>query len=258
MKFIEKIAVQAKDFDGNQKVKSIYIGFSYCYAVLENGNTGLAFVFKEEHLSGCNVDLPKRPLAGSKVSEILNFAGKGSLPNSICLSVANAVMAPLAKPDTKGDFIDHFRLEPETRVGMVGHFGPLAPMIVEKRAKLTIFDLHPDPQSGILPPEKIPSVLPDCEVGLITATSIINETIDDILVHAENCKYVALLGPSSPLAAVCFKNTPVSCAAGAIVREKDKMLTAIVEAGGMRVFSPYLDKVNVYFNKKNVKKTKII
>jgi uncharacterized protein (DUF4213/DUF364 family) len=51
--------------------------------------------------------------------------------------------------------------------------------------------------------EKIPSVLPDCEVVLITATSIINETIDDILVHAGNCKYVALLGHSTPLTAVC-------------------------------------------------------
>ena len=179
---------------------------------------------------------------------LLNFAGKGPLCNSICLSVANAVMAPLAKLDTKGDFIDHFRLEPGTRVGMVDHFAPLAPMIVKRRAKLTIFDLHPDPLSGILPPTKIPSTLPGCEVGLITATSIINETIDDIFFHARNCKYVALLGPSSPLVSVYFKDTPVSCAAGAVVRKKGKMINAVVEAGGMQVFSPYLDKVNVYFN----------
>ncbi len=123
MKFIEKIAATAKSFGGNEKVKAVYIGLSYCHAVLENGNTGLAFVFKEKHMTGCNIDLPKRPLAGSKAAELLDFAGKGSIPNSICLSVANAVMAPLAKPDAKGDFIDHFRLEPGTQVGMVGHFG---------------------------------------------------------------------------------------------------------------------------------------
>jgi hypothetical protein len=121
MKFIEKIAAKAMDFGGSEKVKSVYIGLSYCYVMLENGDTGLAFVFKEDHLAGCNINLPKRPLAGSAASELLGFAGKSSLANSISLAVANAVLAPLVKPDAKGDFIDHFPLKPGTRVGMVGH-----------------------------------------------------------------------------------------------------------------------------------------
>ncbi|WDP90224.1 MAG: DUF364 domain-containing protein [Desulfobacter sp.] len=247
MKFIEHVAEKARETGGDERVKAVYIGLSYCYAELENGSSGLAFVFREGQKGGCTVNLPKRPLAGSEAGELLDFAGKGNLANSVCLAVANAVMAPLAKPDTTGDILDHIELTPGTRVGMVGHFGPLAPVIRKKGAELTVFDMHPEPLSGILPPDKIPDLMPDCDAALITATSIINETIDDILPHAAGCRHIAVLGPSTPLAAVCYEGTPVSCAAGVIVRDREGMIRAIAEAGGTKVFISYTDKVNVNF-----------
>lgn len=249
MKFIEKIAAHAKRLAGDQKVSAVYIGLSYCCAELENGSSGLAFVFKEAHSAGCNIDLPLRPLAGASARTLLDFAGRGSLANSVCLAVANAVLTPLVNPDTRGDFIEHFRLAPDTRVSMVGHFKPLVPLIRDSGADLTIFDLDPDGGPGILQPEEIPRVLPGCEVGLVTATAIINETIDDIFCHGRNLAYFALVGPSAPLAPEVYEGTPVSCASGAVVRDRDKMRNAVMEAGGMRVFSPYLDKVNVYLGR---------
>ena len=249
MKFVEKIAAHAKQFAGDRKVRTVYIGLSYCYAELENGSSGLAFVFKDVHSAGCNIDLPARPLAGAGAATLLDFAGKGSLANSVCLAVANAVLNPLAEPDTRGDFIEHFRLTPGIRVGMVGHFKPLVPLIRETGADLTVFDLDPDPFSGILPPEDIPRVLPDCEVGLVTATSIVNETIDDILLHGKDLKYLALIGPTTPLVPEVYDGTPVSCASGALVADRERMRNAVAEAGGMQVFSPYLQKVNVYLDR---------
>lgn len=180
MKFIEKIATKAKNIGPDIKVKAVYIGLSYCLTVLENGNSGLSYVFKDDLLTGCNIGLPKRPLAGSMAGELLDFAGSGSLANSISLSVANALFAPHVDPANYGDFIEYFEIKAGTKVGMVGHFGPLEPIIRKQGANLVIFDLHPAPFSQVVDAKDIPHLLPDCDVAILTATSIINETVEDL------------------------------------------------------------------------------
>ena len=245
MKFIEKISTEAHSLCGDKKVKAVYLGLSYCLSILENGDAGLAYVFKDDILAGCNIKLPKRPLAGAFAKDLLDFAGTSSIANSISLSVANAVFSPLVHPSSHGDFIENFEIKEKTKVGMVGHFGPLEPLIRKQGADLTIFDLHPAPFSKVIDASHIPTLLPQCDVALLTATSIINETADDLLNHSAHCKYTAMIGPSTPLYPQCYAGTPVSCAGGSIVHQSDALIQAVVEGGGTRMFHPYLDKVNV-------------
>ncbi len=238
MKFIEKIAAEAKSIGADTKVQNVFIGLSYCLTVLENGKSGLAFVFKDDLLAGCNIDLPKRPLAGSMVGELLDFAGSGSLANSISLSAANALFSPYVDPASYGDFIEHFEIQPGTKVGMVGHFGPLEPIIRKQGADLVIFDLHPPPFSQVVDAKEIPDLLPECDVAILTATSIINETVDDLFKYAHNCNHTAMIGPSTPLFPGCYTNTPISCAGGVLTNTSEALIHAVVEAGGMQVFRP--------------------
>lgn len=242
MTFLKKVANQAKRLGGNDTVKAVYIGLAYCCAHLEDGSAGLAFVFKSP---GCAGNLPKRPLAGLKASELLDFAGKGPLANTVCLAVANAVFSRRINPDAAGDVIDQLHLEPGTRVGMVGHFRPLVPVIKQKGAMLSIFDIHPDPVSGIHSPDDMPDLLPDCDTVLVTATSIINQTFDDILAHAAKCPHIAVLGPSTPLLPACYEGTRVSTVSGVIARDTPSLIRAVVEAGGTKAFIRYTDKVNI-------------
>lgn len=79
MKFIQRITEEGKKRGAGIKVEAVYIGLSYCMAVLENGNRGLSFIFKDDLLDGCNIPLPKRPPAGASAGELLDFAGRGRL-----------------------------------------------------------------------------------------------------------------------------------------------------------------------------------
>ena len=248
MLFIEKVAEEARRHGGSLRVRSVFVGLSYVVAVLENGNSGLGFVFKDQHLAGCNVALPKRPLAGSTVKELLDFTGKSFVCNSIAMAVANAVLSPLVSPRQGVDFIDHFHLQPGMKVGMVGHFRPLEPLIRKQGAELVIFDLHPDFLAGVHGANDIPELLPQCDAAIITGTSIINETFDDLLTHAENCRSVVVLGPSTPLYPKCYEGTPVSCAAGVTIGEPELLVQTVVEAGGVQAFGKYVNKVNVYLS----------
>jgi len=245
MKLIEKIAGEAKALGADKRVESVCIGQAYCVTVLKSGEAGLSWVFRGNLQAGCNLALPSRPLAGKTAGELLDFAGFSPLANSIVLSTANAVFAPHAVPETAGDFTERFEIEAGMKVGMVGHFATVERTIRAKGAELLIFDLHPKPQSDVLDAAKIPDILPGCDVAILTATAIVNETIDDLLSAASSCSHTGILGPSTPLHPACYAGTPVTSASGVLIRDPASIVQVVAEAGGMQLFKPYVDKVNV-------------
>ena len=248
MKCIHRCAQQAKDIGADQRVRAVYVGLSYCMSVLESGAAGLSWLFRDSMPGGCNISLPARPLAGKRAGELLDFAGYSSLANSISLATANALFAPYVIPDKRGDITEHLSVEPGMKVGMVGHFTTVEQTILARGAELIIFELNPSYSTGVLDSSQIPLRLPECDAAVITATSIINETIDELLPHLTNCRFAGLLGPSTPLHPGCFKDTPLNCGAGVVVRESAPLAQIVMEAGGMQAFKQYLTKVNVNFN----------
>ena len=87
--------------------------------------------------------------------------------------------------------------------------------------------------------------LPGCQIALITSTSILNGTIDDLLCVTEGFREVVMLGPSTPLVPEVFQETPVSCLSGVIVVRPMEILQIVSEGGGTRYFHNAVDKVNI-------------
>jgi len=88
-------------------------------------------------------------------------------------------------------------------------------------------------------------VLSQCQVALITATSIINHTMDTLLDKAEYCRKVVVLGASTPMLPEAFLETNVSMLSGVVAEEPMEVLRVVSEGGGMRLFKPYVRKVNL-------------
>jgi hypothetical protein len=82
-------------------------------------------------------------------------------------------------------------------------------------------------------------------VALITATSIINHSIDELLEASLNCRSVAILGASTPLLAEAFSSRNVSLLSGVVALDPASIFHVISEGGGMRQFGPHVDKVNL-------------
>ena len=89
------------------------------------------------------------------------------------------------------------------------------------------------------------AALPRCQVALITATSIINHTLDGLLDAARGCRQVALLGASTPLLAEAFSTARVTMLSGVVVTAAEEVLRVVSEGGGMRQFSPHVRKVTM-------------
>jgi uncharacterized protein (DUF4213/DUF364 family) len=226
------------------RVVDVRIGLGYTGVLLEDGHAGLAYTFRDQAQPGCNAFDTARPLAGKPAAEVLAMLdSEDAIAAGVALACVNALTNRSPESVLAGDILDHLDLRADDRVGMVGQFRPLLAPLRERAAELTVFERIPEPDGGIRPAHEATETLPNCQVALITATSIINHTIDGLLAAVEQCREVVVLGASTPLVPTVFDGTPVTMLSGVVVREPEQALRVVSEGGGMRTFRRYCDKV---------------
>jgi uncharacterized protein (DUF4213/DUF364 family) len=241
---------------GNLVVKDVRLGLSYAGVWLDNGRVGLAALLLHELPPGCSVfsythrrsaegKLIPGKLAGSKASSHLKYLveGKNPLEKALGLATANAILHPETAGDER-DSLSIMNLTPQDRVAMVGLFTPMVPKIEATGAKLSIIER--DPARMELPSRKDrEKILQDCTVVIITATTLLNDTLEETLNDLGDPRHVAILGPSTPLCPEIFRGTPVNHLGGAVVRNRRNVMQIISEGGGTPAMRPCLRFVNV-------------
>jgi uncharacterized protein (DUF4213/DUF364 family) len=195
---------------------------------------------------GCTIFTGLHPLAGRDASELLNFLGSDDkIEMAVALATANALANTMKDGFSEGDILGYIPIKNQDKVGMVGFFSPLLPRLKKKTSSIFIFEQIKERQGDLLPEEDIHEFLPQCQVALITSTSILNHTIESILDAARSCREVALLGASTPLVPEAFADTPVTFLSGVVVAKPEEILRIVSEGGGMRFFKKNVKKVNL-------------
>ncbi|MDP8240799.1 MAG: DUF364 domain-containing protein [Candidatus Hatepunaea meridiana] len=141
-----------------------------------------------------------------------------------------------------GDILSVIDFRTDDKVVIIGYFEPIVKKIKDK-CNLKVYELDTSLAPGLLESSEGAKGLINCDIALITSTSIVNNTLDPLLQAANGCREVALLGPSTPLVPEVFEGTPVTLLSG-IIPTSDEILSVISEGGGMRRFKPYVRKVN--------------
>jgi uncharacterized protein (DUF4213/DUF364 family) len=243
MPLIDQIVAALGDQD--ERVADVRIGLGYTAVQMEDGATGVALTFRSNG-GGCTVFRGLRPIAGRPASDLLELLSSADpVEAAVGLACANALANRSDRQYNDGDVLDHLDLSPQDHVGMVGHFGPLVGPVRKKARRLTIFEQIEKPVGDLRPAAEASRVLPECQIALITATSIINHSVDDLLAAAGNCRTVVVLGASTPLLPGVFAGTPVSLVSGVVVTDPQAVLRVVSEGGGMRFFKPHIRKVNL-------------
>jgi len=226
-------------------VSDVRIGLGYTAVMLADGRTGVAFTFRDLAQGGCSVFHGIRPLSARPAADLLVLLeSRDAIEAGVGLACANALANRDQAACLDGDILDHLDLRPDDHVGMVGHFGPLVGPIQRRAGSLTVFERVDRPAGLLRPQAEAAAELPRCQVALITATSVINHTVDDLLEAARGCREVVLLGASTPLLAEVFEEN-VTMLSGVVVKAPPGVLQVVSEGGGMRQFSPYVRKVTV-------------
>ena len=238
----DHILPQAK----NRKVADLRIGLGYTGIRLDNDSTGIAAVLFDALPHGCSVMPTAGNFAGSSAADLLKYLIEGENPLEIAigLATANALIKPPADSVNNQEATNYLNLKSGEKVAMVGLFAPLVEKIRATGAILTVIEKNPQRQE-LLSPEAKRHALKDCDIAIITATTLLNNTFEETVSALDKPRAVALLGPSTPLVPEIFQNTPVTHLGGASVVDSAKVLQIISEGGGTPVLRPYLRFVNV-------------
>jgi len=229
----------------NAVIEEVRIGLGYVGVRLDNQRMGLAALLLHELPAVCSVFSDAGKLAGSKAPALLTnlIEGREPLEKALGLAAANAVLHTEFGEDER-DSLSIMELMPEDHVAMVGLFTPMVPKIEATGAKLTVIERNPA-RLAVLDKRDSDRILKECTVAIITATSILNDTLEEVLNGLGNPRHVAILGPSTPLLHEIFQGTPVHHLGGAVVRDTGKVMQIISEGGGTPAMRPYLRFVNL-------------
>ena len=229
-----------------RRIADLCVGLSYVGVKLDNHVAGIAAILPDV-AHGDRTVLPDRSrCAGTDASHLLKclIAGKNSLHLAIGLATANALIKCSADSREDREATSYLNLQPGEKVAMVGLFAPLTERIRATGAILTVIEKNPQRLELLSAAEK-QRALRDCNVAIITATTLLNGTFEETINCLGKPRSVVLLGPSTPLQSAIFQDTPVTHLGGARVADTGRAFQIISEGGGTPALRPYLHFVNL-------------
>jgi uncharacterized protein len=214
------------------RVCDLRLGLGYTAILLDDGRCGLAYTFRDAAQEGCCVIREAGTIAGRQAAELAGWA-KSSEP--ITAAVGLATINALADPPAtavESDLLTSLAVGPDDVIGVVGYFGPLIEPLRSRSRQLHVFERRPE--EGALPEAEAKALLPQCHVVILSATTLLNRTIDDLLSHCRTAREVSLLGPSTPFVPEVFLPGGITLLSGIQVINAASVLRIVSEGGGTR------------------------
>ncbi len=227
---IDELLEDGRERLNGRTVVDVRIGLGYTAVLLDDGGCGLAGTQTDGGDWGCTLLQDAGNLSNKPALEVAEEAlSCHPVRSSVGVATINAVLnrhAQLGPGPLEVLPVDG------ARVAMVGLFRPLVAELQERADELTIFE-RPPLSSNTRPDWAAPRLLPECDVVLITSLTLVNQTLDGLLEHARG--EVALLGPTTPQSKI-FAKYGVRHLFGRLVRDTDRILAVVSQAGGTPLF----------------------
>jgi uncharacterized protein len=242
----DEICKQGLTIAAEHYATDIRVGLGYTAVALEDGRCGLAYTLHEKEYESCTVIAEAGALAGRRASELISWMKQSDVTAcAVGLATANALI-DIPHGAAESDILDLLPVGPEDAVGMIGYFGPLVSSIRKRARILHIFERKPIPDLGVLPDSAAVDLLPQCQIVVISATTILNQTIDGLLDCCKAAREIAVLGPSTPFLPDPFRARGVTVLSGVQVIDGPQVLRVVSEAGGTRNFGKAIRKLTLH------------
>jgi uncharacterized protein (DUF4213/DUF364 family) len=216
------------------RVCDLRVGLGYTAVLLDNGRCGLAYTFRDEAKEGCCVIGEAGTITGRQAMELVAWAKS---PAPIAAAVGLATVNALTDPPVaavESNLLAALTVGPDDVIGMVGFFGPLIEPLRIRARQLHIFERRPEDRPGTLTESKAQDLLPQCHIVILSATAILNRTIDGLLDLCGPARELVVLGPSTPFVPEVFQPRGVTLLSGIHVVDAAHVLRIVAEGGGTR------------------------
>jgi len=227
-------------------VTSLTVGLGYTAVATGDGGLGLSYTWVEDRERRSYVN-GYRDVEGEGAAVLLErLRSDDPFQRSIGLATVNALHRHRASglaDDTGSPLSLSLRLAeigPGTRVSMVGYFPPLARSLPELGAELDVIDSS----LGLGDPLAFRARLGSwTEVLIMTATTLLNDSAEELLLAAGPGVRSVIMGPSTPLVPAAFTHLPVMALAGIVTCDAAAVEKAVRHGAATPGMKPYVRKV---------------
>jgi len=172
---------------------------------LEGGAGGLSYVLLPDSCAGDYRALASQAFIGARPEPYAEaFGGNDPVQNMLGLAAINAICQHVmrissCKPIIAADSIGLLNIADGDRVGMVGFFPPLLKYVRNCKAELVIVEKNPQLADRFpdLPVTLDITELNRCNKVLITSTTLLNDTLEEVLSHCKAAEHISVLGPTA-------------------------------------------------------------
>ena len=224
-------------------IEILSLGLGYTAVTTSDGGIGLSYTYfgdkKNCMVLNDHIDFEAKP--ASLLLE--KIKGDNRVERSMALALINALnyKEALALPEDKDNTImfDKLEIGRGPNIAMVGYFGPLVRNFKEKNFPLEILDESRNLGNKEDFYQKLNSW---ADALLLTSTSILNQSTEEILANVGDKVKTAMLGPSTPMIPEAFAHLPVALLAGTVPIDKENILKAVRHGMGTPVLHKFSRK----------------
>jgi uncharacterized protein len=235
----------------NISVERVVVGLFFSGVKLSNGKGGICFTPVKEIPEAvcCPSSAREMPNSGKLNGQTVNYYLNdlelgGPLRKALSIAVLNALSETCwEKTPPKGyslelnaDPLDNLIIPDDAAVVVIGALVPYIRMLRKRGQPFTILEkdprvLKPEEMPFYVPPEKANEKISEADWLIITGTTLINNTLDDILSHCKPDAQIIVVGPTASMLPEAFFSRGVKLIGGIKVTQPDKLLDVLVEAG---------------------------
>lgn len=172
---------------------------------LESGAGGISYVLLPDNRAADYRALKPQSFVGTRPEQYAEaFSGTDPVHNMIGLAAINAICQHVMRltrcaPGIAADSLGLMNIGDGDRVGMVGFFPPLLKYMRNSKADLVIVEKNEQlvERYPHLPVTLDVAMLNSCNKVLCTSTTLLNDSLDDVLLQCTAAEHISVLGPTA-------------------------------------------------------------
>ncbi len=223
-------------------VQYFCIGLGYTVVVLDNGHSGVAYSWLGSKGS-CTLFKAPEDFEGQPAKLLLEkLFSEDLLERSVAIATVNALNSAgaAACTDDSDSRLDDLQITSGSRVSMIGYFGPVVAKIEARDAAVNAFDLGKQIGSK---QEFYQNLEQNSDAVILTSTSLIHGSTEEVLEHVPQGTPCVLLGPTTPMLPQAFEHLPISILGGTLPTNNEKVIKAVRHGRGTHAIQKAARKV---------------
>ncbi|OGT71967.1 MAG: hypothetical protein A3I78_01840 [Gammaproteobacteria bacterium RIFCSPLOWO2_02_FULL_56_15] len=173
--------------------------------ILEDGSAGLYYAWLGEDQAGMNTRYQPDQFKGMPVMDLLGYYRSDDPADcSLGLAALNAVTSSFYRRagfqrNAAGNSLGGLQFNEGDHVGMIGYFPSLISKLRERQIRLTVLEKKSKflEEDGLFRVVLDPECLRDCNKVVSTASTLLNNSIDEVLEITAGAGEMAIIGPTA-------------------------------------------------------------